>query len=239
MVERDGHYAGGGVTLGNAIGQVLPLAVGVAVSPIPIIAVVLMLMSARARLNGPVFVLGWLAGLAVIGVIVLAIAGPADASSHGQPATWVSVLKLVLGLQLILVAVRQWRGRPRPGHEATEPKWMDSVEHFSPAKAAGAGVVLSGANPKNLVLAIAAAAAIAQTGIGGADQAIAYIVFALIATVGVAAPVVMYFVLGDRSERILTELREWMAQHNAVIMAVICLIIGVKLIGDAISGFSM
>ena len=225
--------------MGNAIGQVLPLAVGVALSPIPIIAVVLMLMSERARLNGPVFVLGWLAGLAVIGVIVLAIAGPADASSHGKPATWVSVLKLVLGLLLVLVAVRQWRGRPQPGHGVAQPKWMDSVERFSPAKALGAGVVLSGANPKNLLLAIAAAATIAQTGIGGADQAIAYVVFALIATVGVAAPVVMYFALGARSERILTELREWMAQHNAVIMAVICLIIGAKLIGDAISGFSM
>jgi Sap, sulfolipid-1-addressing protein len=225
--------------VGNAIGQVLPLAVGVALSPIPIIAVALMLMSARARLNGPVFVLGWLAGLAVIGVIVLAIAGPADASSHGKPATWVSVLKLVLGLLLVLVAAHQWRGRPRPGHEVAEPKWMGSVERFNPGQALGTGAVLSGANPKNLLLAIGAAAAIGQTGIGGADQAIAYIVFALIATVGVAAPVVMYFALGDRSQRILAELREWMGQHNAVIMAVICLIIGVKLIGDAISGFSM
>ena len=30
-----------------------------------------------------------------------------------------------------------------------------------------------------------------------------------------------------------------MAQHNAAIMAVLCLVIGAKLIGDAISGFSM
>jgi hypothetical protein len=97
---------------------------------------------------------------------------------------------------------------------------------------------LSGANPKNLLLAIGAAAAIAQTGIGSGDQAIAYVVFALIATVGVAAPVVMFFALGDRSHRILAGLRDWMGQHNAVIMAVICLIIGAKLIGDAIGGFS-
>jgi hypothetical protein len=61
---------------------------------------------------------------------------------------------------------------------------------------------------------------------------------ALIATVGVATPVVMFFALGDRSQRILGGLRDWMGQHNAVIMAVICLIIGAKLIGDAIGGFS-
>ena len=224
--------------MGTAIGQILPLAVGVALSPVPIIAVALMLMSQRARLNGPLFVIGWLIGLAVIGVVVLAVAGPGGASSDGKPATWVNVLKLVLGLLLLLVAVRQWHGRPRPGQEVEAPKWMSSVERFSPGKAVGAGAVLSGANPKNLLLAIGAAAAIAQTGIGSGDQAIAYVVFALIATLGVAAPVVMFFALGDRSQRILAGLRDWMGQHNAVIMAVICLIIGAKLIGDAIGGFS-
>jgi hypothetical protein len=225
--------------MGTAIGQVLPLAVGVALSPVPIIMVTLMLMSARARLNGPVFVVGWLAGLAVIGVIVLAVAGPEGASSHGQPATWVSVLKLVLGLLLVLLAVRQWHGRPRPGHEVEAPKWMGSIERFKPGKAIGAGAVFSAANPKNTLLAIGAAAAIAQTGIGGADQAIAYVVFAVIATLGVAVPVVMFFALGDRSHRILAGLRDWMGQHNAVIMAVLCLVIGAKLIGDAIGGLSM
>jgi threonine/homoserine/homoserine lactone efflux protein len=98
---------------------------------------------------------------------VLAVAGPGDASSHGKPATWVSVLKLVLGLLLLLLA---WHGRPRPGHEVEAPKWMGSIERFTPGKAVGAGAVLSGANPKNLLLAIGAAAAIAQTGIGSGDH---------------------------------------------------------------------
>ena len=213
--------------MGTAIGQILPLAVGVALSPVPIIAVTLMLMSQRARLNGPVFVIGWLIGLAVIGVVVLAVSGPGGASSHGKPATWVSVLKLVLGLLLLLLAVRQWHDRPRPGHEVEAPKWMGSIERFTPGKAVGAGAVLSGANPKNTLLAIGAAAAIAQTGIGSGDQAIAYVVFALIATLGVAAPVVMFFALGDRSHQILVGLRDWMGQYNAVIMAVLCLVIGV------------
>jgi hypothetical protein len=223
--------------MGTAIGQALPLAVGVALSPIPIIAVVLMLMSPRARLNGPAFVLGWLAGLAVLGAIMLSIAGPADASDQGKPATWASVLKLVLGLLLVLVAVLQWRGRPKPGQEAEAPKWMGSIERFNPGKAAGAGAVLSGLNPKNTLLAVGAATGIAQTGIGGADQAIAYAVFAIVATLGVAAPVVVYFVLGDRSHQMLGGLRDWMGQHNAAIMAVLCLVIGVKLIGDGIAAF--
>ena len=61
--------------MGQAIGGTLPLAVGITLSPFPIIAVVLMLTTPRARRNGPAFVTGWLIGLAVVGAIVLAFAG--------------------------------------------------------------------------------------------------------------------------------------------------------------------
>jgi threonine/homoserine/homoserine lactone efflux protein len=224
--------------MGNAIGQMLPSAVGVAVSPLPIVAVVLMLVSARGRVNGPVFVAGWIVGLAIVGAIVLSIAGGADATDEGEPATWVDVVELVLGILLLLVALKQWRGRPHEGEEAPVPKWMGALEAFTPPKAGGAGVVLSALNPKNLLLAIAGATAIAKTGISTGEQIGAYVVFVAIATVGVAAPVVIYFALGERSRELLDRLKSWMAANNAVIMAVLLLIIGVKLIGDAISGFS-
>jgi hypothetical protein len=223
--------------VGAAIGGTLPLALGVALSPIPIIAVVLMLTTQRARVNGTVFVTGWLAGLAVAGAIALSIAGPADASSSGAPATWVSWLKVVLGAALLLVAALQFRNRPRNGDRVELPKWMGRVDELKPLPAAGLGV-LAGLNPKNLLLVAAAAAAIAQTGISGGEQAIAYLVFALVGTLGVGTPVVIYFAMGARSQKPLSELKDWMAQHNAVIMAVICLIIGVKLIGDAIGGLT-
>ena len=124
------------------------------------------------------------------------------------------------------------------GRAAPTPKWMGALDSFTAPKALGAGAVLAGANPKNLLLAIAAAAAIAQTGIPGGEQAVAYAIFALVGTIGVGAPVVIFFALGDRAGPILERLKAWMAAHNAVIMAVLCLIIGVKLIGDAIAGFS-
>jgi Sap, sulfolipid-1-addressing protein len=220
----------------QAIGQSLTFAVGVALSPVPIIAVILMLVTPRARANGPAFVLGWLLGLGILGAIVLGIAGP-DANESGEPADWVSVLQLVLGLLLLAVAAKQWRGRPRGGEEPATPKWMGAIDGFNPLKALAAGVALVVANPKNLLLTVGAAAAIAETGISGTDQAIAFAVFALVATIGVAVPVVIFFALGTRAGPILESLKLWMAQHNAVIMAVLCLIIGVKLLGDAIAGF--
>lgn len=219
----------------EAIGQILPMAVGVALSPMPIIAVVLMLVSAQARVNGPAFIVGWLVGLALVGVVVLGIAGPSDASTDEGPATWVGVLKVVLGALLVLMSLKQWRARPHEGDEVEMPKWMGAIAAFTPVKALGAGVLLSALNPKNLLIAIAAAAAIAATGISGVDQAIAYGVFVLLGTVGVAVPVVIYFALGDRAPAMLESLKAWMARNNAVIMAVLLLVIGVKILGDGLA----
>ncbi len=224
--------------MGKAIGGSLPLAVGVALSPIPIIAVVLMLTSRKAKVNGPVFVLGWLLGLGIVGAIVLSIAGPAGASKSGSPAVWVSWVKVVLGVLLLLLAVRQFRGRPRGDEQPQMPKWMATIDKTTPLAALGLAAALSGANPKNLLLAVSGGAAIAQTGISGGQQAIAYLVFAVIGTLGVGAPVVIYFALGKRSQKLLGELKDWMSQHNAVIMAVLCLVIAAKLIGDAISSLA-
>ena len=80
---------------------------------------------------------------------------------------------------------------------------MRALDTFTPAKAAGAGALLSGANPKNLLLAVAAAASIAQAAGTTGDEVVAYAVFVLVATLGVAAPVAIAFALGDRSRRIL------------------------------------
>jgi hypothetical protein len=224
--------------MSQAIGASLPLAVGIALSPVPIIAVVLMLTSRKARVNGPLFVAGWLIGLGIVGAIVLAVAGAGSASKSGSPASWVSWVKIALGVLLLLVAVREFRGRPRGGEEPQMPKWMATIDKTTPAAALGLAAVLSGANPKNLLLAVGGAAAIAGTGISGGQQAIAYLVFALIGTLGVGIPVVIYFVMGERSEKLLGELKDWMSAHNAVIMAVLCLVIAAKLIGDGLSSLA-
>jgi len=224
--------------MADAVGQVLALGVGVALSPVPIIAVVLMLGTPRARVNGPAFVLGWIVGLAAVGTIVLVVAGGAGASENDEPADWVGWLKIVLGVLLALVAVRQWRGRPRAGEEPALPKWMRAIDRFTPGRSVAIAVALSAINPKNLLLTVGAAAAIAQTGASTGDQAIALAVFVLVGTLGPGAPVAVYFVLGARATRMLDELKTWMAAHNSAIMAVLCLVIGARLIGDGISGLA-
>jgi threonine/homoserine/homoserine lactone efflux protein len=166
--------------VGAAIGDILGLAAGVAVSPLPIVAMILVLATPRGRANGLLFGVGWLAGLAILGALVLALAGPAGASEGGEPAAWTGWLKLLLGVLALLLAARQWRGRPAPGAEPEMPRWMASIDKLKPGGALGLGALLSGVNPKNAALTIAAAATIAGAGLPGGEQAVTLAVFVVI-----------------------------------------------------------
>jgi hypothetical protein len=224
--------------MGQAIGQVLPLAVGAAISPVPIIASVLLLLTPRAAMTGTAYVVGWFLGLIALGAIVLLIAHSGGASSAGQPKTWVSLLELALGVLVLLAALAQWRSRPGGDAEPPTPKWMGAIESFSVGKAFAVGLFLGALNPKNIPVTIAAAAAIAGTGISHSDQAIVLLVFAVVGTIGVAAPLAIYFAMSDQAAHVLDSLRHWLARNNPVIMTVLLVLIGSKILGDAISGLS-
>jgi threonine/homoserine/homoserine lactone efflux protein len=104
--------------------------------------------ASRARRAG--FRGGWIAGLAILGTVVLLISSGASASSSGQPATWVGILKLVLGALLLLVAVKQWRGRPHGDEEAHLPKWMRAIDRVSAVKALGLGACWRRPTPRTV-----------------------------------------------------------------------------------------
>jgi hypothetical protein len=100
------------------------------------------------------------------------------------------------------------------------------------------GALLSGLNPKNLALTVAAATAIAQTGISGGQEAMALAVFIVLGSLTILVPVAIYFLMGAKAKEILDGLKGFMAAHNAAIMTVLLLVLGAKLIGGAIAGLS-
>jgi threonine/homoserine/homoserine lactone efflux protein len=217
---------------------VLPLAIAIAIFPVPIIAVVLLLGSDAGRAKGIAFVTCWFAGIAAVGGVALALASALEASDGGEPETWVDVVLLVLGIVIIGLAVQQWRGRPRVDEEPSVPGWMRAIDKFTVVKAAGAGFALTALNPKNVLLVVAAAAEIAEYGLPPDQEIAALVFFALLTSAGVLAPLVLVIALGARSQELLDALRGWLGRYNAVIMTVVLLLIGAKLIGDSIVGFS-
>jgi hypothetical protein len=217
--------------MGSAIGQTMGLAVGVAISPVPIIAVILMLFTPKAKSNSVTFLLGWLFGLVAVGTIVLL----ADvASSDGSESDSSGGLKVVLGIVFLVLAAKNWRNRPEAGTEPEMPKWMASIDGFTPVKSFGLGAVLSGVNPKNLALTVAAAASISATSLSNGDQFAVLGVFVVLASLTVALPVVFYLAMGHKADATLTTWKEWLSANNATVMMVLFVVFGIKLLGDGL-----
>jgi threonine/homoserine/homoserine lactone efflux protein len=219
--------------MGAVIGDLLPLAVGVAISPVPIIAAILMLLSRRAGATSVGFASGWLVGIVVVTAVLVALAGTISTPDDG-PSTTASVVKLVLGVLLLAFGVRQWRAR---NAEHSTPKWMSAIDDLTAAKSFGLAFALAAINPKNLLMCVAAGVTIGDASLSIGQQVGAVATFTVIAASTVATPVVGYLVAAQRLRAPLNALKQWLQANNATVMSVLILVIGVVLIGKGIGGF--
>lgn len=220
--------------MGQAIGQILGLAAGVAISPVPVIALILMLFSKRAASNSLSFLAGWLVGLTVVIVIVFAI-GLDDSGDDSGGGGWV---KLVIGALFLALAAKQWRSRPADGDTPQMPAWMSSIDEFTAVKAFGMAVLLSGVNPKNLGLTIAAATTIGSFGLDGGEQAVVGAVYVFLASITLIVPVVGYLAARDKMSPVLDSMKTWLTTNNATVMAILLAVLGAKVLGDGITALT-
>ena len=221
-------------TTGGAIGDVLPAAVGVALSPLPICATILLLLSARGRAAAGSLVGGWIVGLIVVGTIVILVLQDAATTDAGATSDGIGWGKVALGALLLVLALRNWRRRPRPGDEPDTPKWMTTLDDLGAAKAFGVGFALAAVNPKNLVLTLAASASIASADVGGGAQALTLAVFVVVATIGVAAPLAVALAGGAQVQARLESGRAWLVANNHTVLAVVLVVLGAKVLGDGL-----
>jgi threonine/homoserine/homoserine lactone efflux protein len=223
--------------MGAVIGEILPLALGVAISPVPVIAAILMLLSPRAKATSVGFLLGWVLGIVIAVTLFTLLSSvlPSGDADDSDPIR--GVIQIVLGALLLLLSVRQFRSRPKPGEEPKLPKWMQAIDKVTFGKALGLGFLLSAVNPKNLLLAIGAGSAIGAAGLDGGETAGVIAVYTLIAACTVLVPVVGYLIAANRLRGPLDALRGWLGRENAVIMGILVLVIGVDLIGEGIAAF--
>ncbi|MGA9858975.1 MAG: GAP family protein [Solirubrobacteraceae bacterium] len=222
--------------MAKAIGEILPYALGAAISVVPIIAIILMLVTPKARTNGTAFAAGFVLGLAVVCTLAVALAGGSNFSSSSGPTQTASIIKLALGLLLLFAAARQWRSRPKPGEAPKMPKWLASIDTFTAPRSFGVGAALSAVNPKNLAMSLAAGLSIAQTGLSTAQNAVSILIYVLLAGATILTPLGIYLVMGQRADERLGAWRSWLADNNAAVMSVLLLVFAVVLIGKGISG---
>ena len=219
--------------MGSIVGEILPLAVGIAISPVPIIAAILMLLSPKAKGTSVGFLVGWLVGI-ITAIVIFTLLSSVLSQADDGPSTVAGVIKIVLGALLLLMAVKQWRSRPAKGETATLPKWMTAIDSMTPAKGLVLGFLLSAVNPKNLLMAASAGLVIGGAAVSLGETIAVIAIFTVIAGSTVLVPVIAYLAASAKMAAPLGRLREWLVDNNATIMAVLLLIIGVAVIGKGI-----
>jgi Sap, sulfolipid-1-addressing protein len=221
--------------MNGVLGAILPLAIAVTIAPVPIIAEILLLFSQKPVPNASAYLAGFVVGVGGILGILVVVAGTMNLSTGSGPSKGAGIAELVLGLLLLLAAVRLYRRRPKAGEEAPMPKWMNGIAGFAPGKSFGVGVALGAVNPKNIAVGIAAAIVIASAGLTSGKEAIAVIVYVVVGALGVAAPLAVLLVLKGKAQPILDSWKTWLGQNNATVMAVLFLVFAVVLIGKGIA----
>lgn len=218
------------------VGEILPMAVGVAISPLTIIAAVVMLLSPRAKSMSVALLIGWIIGIFATITAFMVLASTIPAGDADAPSLASGVLKLVLGVLLLLVATRQWRRRPTSGQQAVLPAWMAAaIDSLTPAKGLVLGVLLAAASPKNLLLAASAGLLVGSAELTGAENTVVVIAFTALAGCTVFIPVLGYLFASSRVLEPLERSREWLVSNNTAITAVLVLVLGVLMIGKGLA----
>jgi Sap-like sulfolipid-1-addressing protein len=222
----------------DALGDVVPIAFGLAlVNPLPIMAVILLLFSTRAGAVVPAFLIGWFAGLLIVGGLLLFVV-PAErlVGTESDPSVLASVVRVILGAGLLWLAARKWMTRPKGDETPKLPGWVTSLESSSPLKALGIGAAMAGVNPKNLVFSVSAAVAIAEWQLAGSQNVVLLIVFTAVGSLGVLVPAIWRAAGGENAGATLQEWRVWLSRNYNVLMGVVFLIFGVLVLSKGVSG---
>ncbi|MFE3227080.1 GAP family protein [Nocardia sp. NPDC059228] len=215
------------------IGDLLPLAIGVALSPIPVVAAILMLLSTNAGRASGGFALGWVTGILTVTGLVTAAAASGLMSSAGRPSAAAAAIKIAMGLLLVFIAFRQWRSRK----DDSIPGWMKAIDELGVAKAAGFGLLLSVLNPKNLLLCLTAGVTIGTSGLNPAGTAAAIAVFVFLGAASVVVPVGGYAVAANQLRGALARLKNWLQANNHTVIAVVFMVMGTTAFAKGVSGF--
>lgn len=223
--------------MGQAIGDVLPAAVGVGFNPFAIIAAILLVLSPKTRANGPAFLAGWILGIVVVTGLAVLVTSPDDISGEdGDPASASYVIEVVVGLVLLFLAYKTWKKRPSDDEAPSMPRWMGAIAKATPITALGVGAMFSSIYPKGFLFNIAAGTMIGQADLAAGEAIVPIAVYALVSSIGVGAPVIWHLASPERATLALTNWRTWLTANNDAITAVLLLVFGVMIFGKGFGG---
>jgi hypothetical protein len=211
-------------------GQLLPLALTIALSPLPLAALLLMLLAPDGFKSAVGFSIGWFLGVLLSATLLALLSSllPHD-RGPGSRALQVAV-PLVLGIALIVLGVVQWHDRPSRGAEVPLPRWLSALDRLTPARATIIGVGYAAFRPKNLVMAAAAGVVILGAHADPTGILISVAVFTALASITMLGPVLAYAFGGAAVRGRLVRLREWLIRNMPTITVITVLLLGAFLV---------
>ncbi|HEY2558052.1 MAG TPA: GAP family protein [Diaminobutyricibacter sp.] len=216
-----------------AVGHVLPLAVAFALSSIPIMATILILLSKNRNRSSIPFLIGWILGIALVLVVLLGIAEVVPATVPKTSQVVLGTLLIIIGVALIALSVINWmRGRRNPSTGV--PRWLNAVSSFGPWSSFGFALLLN-VRPKAILLSAAAGLALRGDGLTPGDVAVVILIYTLVAASTVAIPIIARLVAPDRTEMPLVHARKWLEENNRVVSALILVLVGFVVIADGLT----
>lgn len=223
--------------MGSIIGDILTSALGIALSPIPLLAAITLVLSPRGNAAGLGFLGGWLIGVILPVVLITTVTGLLPGSEPDASRPVAATILLLLGALLLYLAAGEWRVRPQPGRAPVLPRWVAALDTMTVPQGLALGFGLAAASPKNLALGVAAGLTIGGAGFGLREVLLVILVFVLIAASSMLIVVVGGMAAVEPWRRPLVELRDWLGRNSATILAVLFLVLGVSLVGAGISAY--
>ena len=218
--------------MGQALGSLLPIGVAAALSSVPIMATILILLSDQRNKSALPFLVG-----TVLGAIILVAVGTIAANAIPQPRprkadTTAGILEILLGAALIGYSLRSMFRESAPvGDSAT--KWAEAVGSLGAAKSFGLGLALN-LRPKCLILSAAASLALRSAKLNVEETAVLVVIYSAIATSTVTVPIMATLASPDRMEPRLITARDWLNEHGHVVTATVMLLVGAIIVGSGV-----
>lgn len=213
--------------MGAALSAILSPAVGILISPLPIVGLILILLGNDSKKNSASYAFGWILGNLIVFSLSLAFIGSAIASQQ-DPGWLKRLIQLVLGLALVYLGGRAIFKRINGTAEVKTPAWFDKMTQLTTGGAILFGLTLSAANPKNALLGISAGAAVSSLQLNWQTNLLVIVIFVLLATSSIFIPTIIYRLKGEQLNDYLDKLKTWLIANNEVIMGILILFVGIN-----------
>jgi hypothetical protein len=205
------------------------IGIAVALDPLPLTAFLVVLPSQGGTRKGAAFVFGWLVSLAAVVAITVLATGNNPPKPATAPSLAALAVKIVLGVILVMIAVRHIRARSQPKPPKKPPKWQAHVDSMSPWFALALAPTL-----QPWVLIGAGAATVVEAKLSNWESFLALGLYCVLASSSYLAMEIYAVVRPAQSQALLTRARTWIESHIDQAIIVGGLIIGFWFIGDSI-----